>query len=66
MKKTVIAVRETVKLSPRAELERWKIVEYMLDDFGPFVFEIKKDEFTWDKLKEDMAREESGLKSATG
>jgi len=63
MKKTIAAVRETVKLSPRGELERWKIVEYMLDDYGPFVFEIKKDDFSWEKVKEDMSREETGLKS---
>lgn len=66
MKKTVTTVRETVKLSPKGELERWKVVEYMLDDYGPFVYEIKKDEFTWDKVKEDMAHEESGLKTIIG
>jgi len=63
MKRNVTSVRETVKLSPTRELERWKVVEYMLDDFGPFKYEVKQSEFTWDKVKEDMAKEEAGLKS---
>jgi len=64
MKRTVSAVRETIKLSPRGELIRWKVVEYMLDDFGPFVYEVEKSLFSWDLLKEDMKREEEGLKKS--
>lgn len=65
MKRTVISVRETVKLSPSRELERWKVVDYMLDDFGPFKYEVKQSEFSWDKVKEDMEREEKGLKAVS-
>jgi len=66
MKKTVTAVRETVKLSPKGTLDRWKVVEYMLDDYGPFMIEMPIPDFTWDKVKEEMAREETGLKSVIG
>lgn len=65
MKRTIVAVRETVKLSPRGELDRWKVVEYMLDDFGPFIFEINKLLFSWELVKEDMKSEEEGLQAST-
>jgi len=63
MRKTIVSRRETVKLNPRGELERWVVFEYMLDDYGPFVFEAPKRAFTYDMLKEDMRREEEGLMS---
>ena len=65
MRRTIVSTRETVKLNPRGELDRWKVVEYMLDDFGPFVFECNKLLFSWDLVKEDMKREEEGLKAVT-
>lgn len=66
MKRIVTSVRETVKLTPKGELERWKVIEYMLDDYGPFTYEVAKTGFSWDKVKEDMSREEAGLKSIIG
>jgi hypothetical protein len=66
MKKTVTSVRETVKLSPKGTLDRWKVVEYMLDDYGPFLIEMPVEQFSWDKVKEEMVREEAGLKSVIG
>ena len=63
MKKKVISTRETQKLTPTRELERWVIVEYMLDDFGPFIYESSKKDFSWDAVKKDMDAQEQGLKS---
>jgi hypothetical protein len=63
MEKKVVRVRETVKLTPTGELERWKVVEYMIGDFGPFAFEIRKKDFTWDAVQADMDHEEKGLQS---
>jgi len=65
MVKKITSVRETVKLAPTGELVRWRVVEYMLDDYGPFTFEIVKDAFTWTAVKEDMKAEETGLASVT-
>ena len=65
MIKKIVSVRETVKLTPAGELARWRVVEYMLDDFGPFTVETPKDAFTWDGVKEDMRREEEGLADVT-
>jgi hypothetical protein len=61
MKRQIISRRETVKLDPRGELERWVVFEYMLDNFGPFVFEHPKKTFTYDLLRADMEKEEAGL-----
>jgi len=66
MKRTILSRRETVKLDPRGELERWVVFEYMLDDYGPFVFEAPKKTFTYDQLKADMEKEEAGLASVIG
>lgn len=65
MKRQIISRRETAKLSPRGELERWVVFEYMLDDFGPFVFEHPKATFNYDLLRKDMEQEEQGLASVT-
>jgi hypothetical protein len=63
MKRTIVSRRETVKLDPRGELERWVVFEYMLDDLGPFIFEHPKKTFTYDLLRQDMEKEEAGLAS---
>jgi len=65
-RRSIISVRETMKLDARGELERWKIVEYMLDDYGPFIFEVPTAQFSWDALKEEMAKEEAGIQSVIG
>ena len=62
MTRKILARRETVKLNPRGDLERWVVVEYMLGDYGPFVFESPKKTFSYDLLKADMQKEENGLK----
>jgi len=66
MQRKILSSRETVKLDSTGQLQRWRVVEYMLDDLGPFTFEAPKSEFTYAKLREDMAREEEGLKSVAG
>jgi len=63
MEKKVVSVREALRLTPTRELEKWTVVEYMLDDLGPFSIEMKKAEFSWDKVKQDMEAQEKGLKS---
>jgi hypothetical protein len=65
MKRQVISTRETQKLTPTRELERWVTVEYMLDDFGPFTFEAKKADFSWERVRKDMDVQEQGLKSVS-
>lgn len=63
MKRRVIGIRETVRLDRRGELERWVVVEYTLDDFGPFIFEQEKKEFSFENVKKDMKIQEEGLAS---
>ena len=63
MKRRILSRRETVKLDPRGELERWVVFEYMLDDYGPFVFEAPKKTFSYEQLRADMEKEERGLES---
>jgi len=66
MKREIISRRETAKLNARGELERWVVFEYMLDSFGPFVFEAPKKTFTYDQLRADMEKEEQGIASVQG
>lgn len=65
-RRSITSVRETVKLNPRGQLERWVVVEYFLNDLGPFVVEVPKSQFTWDLVKEEMARQEQGIREVTG
>lgn len=61
MRRQIVGRRESVKLDRTGNLERWVVFEYMLDDFGPFVFEYPKAKFTYDLLKADMDAEEKGI-----
>lgn len=61
MKRQILARRETVRLDNRGELIRYVVFEYMLDEFGPFVFEHEKKSFSYDLLRADMEAEEKGL-----
>ena len=40
MRLMIVEDRETVDLSPRGDLIRIRHIEYMLDDKGPFVYEV--------------------------
>jgi hypothetical protein len=33
----------------------------MLDDLGPFIIELPESEFSWEKVKEIMHKEEKGI-----
>lgn len=63
MKKQVISIRETTKLNARGDLVRWVVVEYMLDNFGPFIHEEGKETFAYDNLKVSMRIQEEGIAS---
>lgn len=66
MKRTIVSRRETVKLDVRGDMQRWVVFEYMLDDFGPFIFEHPKVTFSYDLLRQDMEAEEKGLAEIQG
>jgi hypothetical protein len=51
MKRIITSVRDSARLSQRGELERRRILEYMLDDLGPFIIELPESEFSWEKVK---------------
>jgi len=54
--------RETTKLTPDGKLERWSIYSFMLDDKGPFYYEVRSEEDTPEKLKEAIKRKAEALK----
>jgi hypothetical protein len=54
--------RETTKLSPEGRLERWSIYSFMLDDKGPFYYEVKSAEDTPEHLKEAIRKKAETLK----
>ena len=60
--KILSETRETTKLEPGGTLERWSIYAYMLDDKGPFYYEVKVSEDTPEKLKEAIYKKAATLK----
>jgi len=55
--------RETTKLTPEGNLERWSIYAYMLDDRGPFYYETKVSEDTPERLKQAIKTKAETMKS---
>jgi len=64
MRKRIIGARDTVRLGPRGELKRIAQYTYMLDDLGPFTFEIEKEFDSPEALKEAMREKEKVLEEA--
>lgn len=62
MKRKIISSRETAELAPEGTLQRIRVVEYMLDEYGPFIYEVPREEFSWDKLRADMKTNEDEIK----
>jgi len=65
MKRRIIAARETIRLTPEGEIQPIAVYEYMLDDLGPFIFEIEKEKDTPEALKKAIQEKESLLQAAT-
>ena len=64
MKKQVIGAKETVKLDLQGNLVTYSVYTYMLDDYGPFTFEIPKSEDSAEALLAEMKRKEAILEEA--
>ena len=58
MRKRVIAAKETVKLDELGNLVTYAVYTYMLDDYGPFTFEIPKSQDSPEALRAEMERKE--------
>ena len=64
MKKQVIGAKETVKLDLQGNLVTYAVYSYMLDDYGPFTFEIPKSEDSAEALKAAMDQKAAILEEA--
>lgn len=62
----IVEDRETVDLSPRGDLIRIRHIEYMLDDKGPYVYEIPKALWDPQKFKEEVAQRARELQEFEG
>lgn len=61
MDKRIVGARETVTLGPKGELVRVAQYEFTLDDHGPFLFEIPKEQDSPEALKEAIKEKEKIL-----
>jgi len=66
MEHKIIGARESVKLDLQGNLVTYSVYTYMLDDFGPFTFEIPKSQDSADALIEAMLAKEKILKESMG
>jgi len=58
----IVEDRETVDLSPRGDLIRIRHIEFMLDDKGPYVYEVPKALWDANKFKEEVLNRAMELK----
>lgn len=65
MIKRIISARQTVKLDFKGDLERWRVIDYMLDDYGPLTIEMPEKDFSYEKVGEIMDEEIKGLEPFT-
>ena len=61
MVKKVIGAKETVKLDIQGNLVTFSVYTFMLDDYGPFTFEIAKAQDSSEALLAEMKRKEAIL-----
>jgi len=66
MRLTIVEDRETVDLSPRGDLIRIRHIEYMLDDKGPFVYEVPKALWKIEDFKAEVEKRAAELKELEG
>jgi len=50
----ITSVRESVMLTKKREIIPTMVVEYTVDDQGPFTYEIPKEEFSREKARADI------------
>jgi hypothetical protein len=58
MERKLIGATETPKLERGRDLVMYAVYTYMLDDYGPFTFEIPKSQDTPEALEAEMSRKE--------
>jgi hypothetical protein len=66
MEHKIIGARETVKLDLQGNLVTYSVYSYMLDDYGPFTFEIPKSQDSSDALISAMLAKEKILRESMG
>jgi hypothetical protein len=66
MEHKIIGARETVKLDLQGNLVTYSVYSYMLDDYGPFTFEIPKSQDSSDALIAAMLAKEKILQESMG
>lgn len=66
MRLIIVEDRETVDLGPRGELIRLRHIEFMLDDKGPYVYEIPKALWNPEEFKAYVAKIAGELKEFEG
>jgi hypothetical protein len=66
MEHKIIGARETVKLDLQGNLVTYSVYTYMLDDYGPFTFEIPKSQDSSDALISAMLAKEKILQESMG
>lgn len=64
MIKKIIGAKETVKMSAVGTLVTYATYQYMLDELGPFTFEIEKSRDSASALNEAMKVKEDILKAS--
>lgn len=61
MERKIVGADETVRLTPKGELERIAVYRFTLDALGPFTHEVPVKEDTAEKLREAMEQKEKIL-----
>jgi len=62
----IVEDRETVDISPKGDLIRLRHIEYMLDDKGPYVYEVPKALWDVNKFREEVKRRADEIKELHG
>jgi len=66
MELSIVESRETVDLGPRGELIRLIHIEYMLDHYGPFVYEVPKAMWNVEEFRKEVQQRAEELKELQG
>lgn len=48
----VVEDRETVDMDERGNLVRFRRIEFMLDNYGPYVYQVKVEDWSLQKFKD--------------
>ncbi|RLG91222.1 hypothetical protein DRO34_04330 [Candidatus Bathyarchaeota archaeon] len=66
MKLTIIEDRETLDLDEKGDLVPFRRITYMLDDKGPYIYQVPSKEWSQEKFRESVKQKASELKSLEG